>query len=228
MSHTKYLFLALIFSGFLFFSSINSSYAAGSLVPSCPTNTALKGSQCVVTPYCPANKNLIGSNCVATPTCPSGTTLVSGNNNAMCKSNDSSTSSQKNTISSNSQTPASTSNAKPSHPSTPFQKNDSTLKPTGTITQQSSPSYTHNNGLGQAFTSPYPLGTYTQITAQEAASAWGKGVPSPITCSGSNAIMVETPNSAAVWAYTGTAAGHVHLSSSSVAVCPSTNDLTWH
>ncbi len=98
----------------------------------------------------------------------------------------------------------------------------------------------HQNGLGQSYSSPAPLGTpgvaatYSQTMAQTAAQAWpSSGNVSSAKCgSAGNAPLVvfkQTPTSCAAWAYTGSVAGRVHLNmANNSCLCPSTSDPTWN
>jgi hypothetical protein len=98
----------------------------------------------------------------------------------------------------------------------------------------------HENGLGQSYSSPSPLGTpgnagtYDQPMAQTAASAWpfsgnvSSGRCGP-TGSGPLIVFKQTENSCAAWAYTGPIAGRVHLNAANNAcTCPTTSDPTWN
>jgi hypothetical protein len=105
------------------------------------------------------------------------------------------------------------------------------------------PAPAHNNGVGGTYHSCLPLGapgnlsTYNQSMAQEAALSWQ---PNPANVSSAQCgipgrantpqvVLNEPPNSCAVWAYTGPAAGHVHLNTAdNNCLCPTTSDPTWN
>lgn len=94
----------------------------------------------------------------------------------------------------------------------------------------------HSNGLGQSYFDCSALGTpgdqatYTATMAQEAAGAWPPGgTTSSITCGAGQAVVSMAASSAAVWVYSGTLAGRVHLNSgSSAAQCPIASDPSWN
>jgi hypothetical protein len=99
----------------------------------------------------------------------------------------------------------------------------------------------HNNGLGQSYVDPaHPLGTpgqaatYTSTMANDAANAWPvSGTISTATCgsgpTASQNVMKQTATSCAVWAYTKSMAGHVHLNTANNnCSCPTTSDPAWN
>jgi len=96
----------------------------------------------------------------------------------------------------------------------------------------------HQNGLGQTYDDCAPLGvpgnqaTYSVTMAGEARAAWPTvGTDGAGKCTGPNggdALFRQTASSCAVWLYTGSAAGHVHLNTASNScVCASGSDPTW-
>jgi len=97
----------------------------------------------------------------------------------------------------------------------------------------------HPNGLGQSYSDCSPLGTpgtastYNATMANEAASAWTtSGAISSATCGSgptlAQVVIKQGTSSAAVWAYTGSSAGHVFLNSvNNTPTCPITTDPTW-
>jgi hypothetical protein len=98
---------------------------------------------------------------------------------------------------------------------------------------------THSNGLGQLYYDCAPLGvpglpaTYTPVMATEARNAWPfAGIDSTGTCgmgmNGSTCLARQTATSCAVWCYTKSLAGRVHLNTASTTCpCPTTLDPTW-
>ena len=100
----------------------------------------------------------------------------------------------------------------------------------------------HSDGLGQTYSSSQPAGTpgiastYTQLMAMSAASAWtsGSSIPYHVYCSygsgNSEGYEVDTPSESAIWIYTGSAAGYVHLNlSSPIGICPTAGiDQVWN
>ena len=101
------------------------------------------------------------------------------------------------------------------------------------------PSCQHSNGLGQTYTDCQALGTpgnqasYNVTMATEARAAWPfSGTDSAGTCGaggGAAAMSRQTASSCAVWAYTGSIAGYVHLNSATnQCFCPTTTDPTWN
>ena len=95
---------------------------------------------------------------------------------------------------------------------------------------------THANGLGQNFVDCIPPGvpgnpaTYSAALAAEARSAWPfTGTDQTLFCSGESAAARLTAGSCAVWVYTGTLAGHVHLNAAAAScLCVSASDPTWY
>ena len=97
----------------------------------------------------------------------------------------------------------------------------------------------HVNGLGQSFDDCAPSGvpgdpaTYSLQLAQAARAAWPvAGSDSTGTCGvGGNAaaaVIRQTATSCAVWVYTKTTAGYVHLNNAgSACICPTISDPTW-
>ena len=97
----------------------------------------------------------------------------------------------------------------------------------------------HQNGLGQTYQDALPLGTpgnqasYNQAMEQEAANSWPQtGTVSSAVCNvPRNAQMVtkKTATACAVWGYTGSIAGRVHLNTANNnCICPTTSDPTWN
>jgi len=69
--------------------------------------------------------------------------------------------------------------------------------------------------------------------ATEARAAWPfSGTDAPCSCTGPGSpacVYRKTSTSCAVWVYTSTAAGHVHLNTvDSSCICASTSDPTWN
>jgi len=95
----------------------------------------------------------------------------------------------------------------------------------------------HSNGLGQNYFDCFPLGTpgsagtYNLTMAQEARAAWPMaGTDSTATCPGSQAAAFrQTSTMCAVWVYSGSLAGYVHLNAANNScLCPSGSDPTWN
>jgi hypothetical protein len=98
----------------------------------------------------------------------------------------------------------------------------------------------HNNGLGQSYLdcsdptgNPGNATTYNAAMGTDAANAWPpSGAVTQVVCAvgvSPNAILKQTSTSAAVWVYSGTAAGHVFLNSLNTdAFCPTTADPSWN
>jgi hypothetical protein len=97
----------------------------------------------------------------------------------------------------------------------------------------------HPNGLGQSYVDSAPLGvpgnptTYTSSMANAAANSWpSSGTVGSGACgSGPNAsqyVRKQTPTSCAVWAYTKSMAGYVHLNAANnTCYCPTASDPAW-
>jgi hypothetical protein len=97
----------------------------------------------------------------------------------------------------------------------------------------------HQNGVGQTYSNDTPLGTpghassYNVTMAIGAANAWPQtGIVSSATCAvprNTQMVMKQGTDACAVWAYTGTMAGHVHLNTANnTCNCPTTTDPTWN
>jgi hypothetical protein len=98
----------------------------------------------------------------------------------------------------------------------------------------SAPQIKHSNGLGQYWFDCTALNTYNQTQATSAANAWNSSATILTeTCTGTPTpyVVVATDNvsgQAAVWEYSGTYAGRVHLNSAgTTAYCPSGSDPSW-
>lgn len=94
---------------------------------------------------------------------------------------------------------------------------------------------THSNGVGQNYFSCDPLGTpgtastYTLAMAQGARAVWNAGSDSTGVCGGSsNTVSRVTATQCAVWAYSGTLAGRVFISTPAECFCPLVTDPTWN
>lgn len=87
---------------------------------------------------------------------------------------------------------------------------------------------THSNGLGQAFVSCVPLGTYTKELAVQARAAWPKsGSDSDGSCSLLGVISrYSSSTGCAVWAYDGFLAGKLWFDTK-ICDCPKLTDLDW-
>jgi cysteine-rich repeat protein len=94
----------------------------------------------------------------------------------------------------------------------------------------------HINGLGQSFDSCAPLGvpgnaaTYDHALAVSARAAWPfVGNDGDVACPGSTqAVARQTGTQCAVWVYTKTTAGYVHLNAATnLCLCPTVSDPTW-
>lgn len=96
----------------------------------------------------------------------------------------------------------------------------------------------HSNGLGQTYMDCAPLGTptvastYTMTMVGEARAAWPfAGTNLSGTCSGTGAssYMLKTSTSCAVWVYSKSLAGRVHLNSvDNTCLCATESDPTWN
>jgi hypothetical protein len=99
---------------------------------------------------------------------------------------------------------------------------------------------THSNGLGYSYADCGALGTpgvantYSATMASAARGAWPfGGADSMGTCgmgaNGSDCLARQTASSCAVWCYTKSLAGFVHLDTASTACqCPTIADPTWN
>ena len=91
--------------------------------------------------------------------------------------------------------------------------------------------FTHPNGLGQSYTDCALPGTYNQVEATAAATAWVQAVGGVVTgvvaCGTDGQAVAAFTGSllSAVWEFQGPAAGHVH--GDTVATCPTISDPTW-
>ncbi len=115
-------------------------------------------------------------------------------------------------------------------------------KSSGSQSGSGTTSGSHSDGLGQTYSSSQPTGTpgiastYTQLMAMSAASAWtsGSSIPYHVYCAyssgNSEGYEVDTPSESAIWIYTGSVAGYVHLNPSrSIGVCPIAGiDQVWN
>lgn len=94
----------------------------------------------------------------------------------------------------------------------------------------------HTNGLGQTFIYCALLGqpghpaTYTQEMAFRAAYSWigGWGAISQGSCFGGQFLMRAGAGGIAVWQWSGSFAGYVHLEFSNEPVCPGGGDPIWY
>jgi hypothetical protein len=93
----------------------------------------------------------------------------------------------------------------------------------------------HNNGVGETYSNCAPLGPpVNESMAMAAAQSWqpSSGMGSQAQCIGTNppqVVFKQTPNSCAIWAYSGRTTGHVHLNTASDdCVCPTLSDPTWN
>ncbi len=91
----------------------------------------------------------------------------------------------------------------------------------------------HSNGLGQTYDdcadalgAPGNAGSYNQTMASRAATAWGAGTISAVSCGVSNAVEDKFAGMCAVWAYSGPLAGHVQLAVT--CNCPISTSVTWN
>ena len=94
---------------------------------------------------------------------------------------------------------------------------------------------THQNGLGQTYVSMFPLGTYNQAAATQAALAWATakggnagGINAGQCPFPANTSLVYTQIGAAcgAWVYTGTLRGRALQSAD--CSCPTASSPTWN
>lgn len=93
-----------------------------------------------------------------------------------------------------------------------------------------SPSYTHSTGLGQTFVDCAPVGAYSLGLALEAAAYWDAPTTlndQLVTCGDGSALSSTANGAWAVWAYSGSLAGHVSTGTSGAPSCPTPSDPGW-
>jgi hypothetical protein len=93
-----------------------------------------------------------------------------------------------------------------------------------------SPTYTHSTGLGQTFVDCQPVGAYSLGLAIEAAAWWSSGTSlsnQVVTCGDGSGVVGVANGAWAVWAYSGSLAGHVSTGQGTTPLCPTSSDPVW-